>query len=236
MKMYNKIIDDILHSIEDYQALKLDYDKSSSWKRNKDYVPLFKKDCKIELGANPYKSVNINCVTSDEHYFQRDEIYLIGDDIKDISDKCNYVRINLIQVDDMPNKEEEIYKEIKNIEFVKYNIFLDGVMIRTSSLDKTEQIRVSKQAIDKGFSFKILGSEFINSYKKNSLVKNVKIIFITEDAFDVNNLIDKSNKNEEITRALNTVLHGMNLDCQSCNLKPICDEVEGMRELHFSKK
>jgi hypothetical protein len=24
------------------------------------------------------------------------------------------------------------------------------------------------------------------------------------------------------------------MDCNACNLKPICDEVEGLKELHFS--
>jgi hypothetical protein len=28
---------------------------------------------------------------------------------------------------------------------------------------------------------------------------------------------------------------GVNLDCDTCNLKAICDEVEGMKALHFSK-
>jgi hypothetical protein len=26
------------------------------------------------------------------------------------------------------------------------------------------------------------------------------------------------------------------LDCASCKLKPICDEVEGLRELHMKKE
>jgi len=25
------------------------------------------------------------------------------------------------------------------------------------------------------------------------------------------------------------------MDCASCHLKPVCDQVEGMRELHFSR-
>jgi hypothetical protein len=28
-------------------------------------------------------------------------------------------------------------------------------------------------------------------------------------------------------------MQNINFDCSTCNLKPICDEVEGMRELHF---
>jgi hypothetical protein len=28
----------------------------------------------------------------------------------------------------------------------------------------------------------------------------------------------------------------MPTDCSACRLKPICDEVEGMKELHFGQK
>lgn len=38
------------------------------------------------------------------------------------------------------------------------------------------------------------------------------------------------------TDALNHILDDVLLDCKSCNLKPICDQVEGMRELHFSRQ
>ena len=37
----------------------------------------------------------------------------------------------------------------------------------------------------------------------------------------------------DITMSLSKILEGMPTDCGSCNLKPICGEVEGMRELHF---
>ena len=39
----------------------------------------------------------------------------------------------------------------------------------------------------------------------------------------------------DITLTLSKILEGMPTDCNSCNLKPICDEVEGMKELHFGQ-
>ena len=41
---------------------------------------------------------------------------------------------------------------------------------------------------------------------------------------------------KDITMSLTKILEGMPTDCGSCNLKAICDEVEGMRELHFGKE
>ena len=43
-------------------------------------------------------------------------------------------------------------------------------------------------------------------------------------------------KVHEITMTLSKILEGMPTDCSLCSLKPICDEVEGMKELHFGKE
>ena len=39
----------------------------------------------------------------------------------------------------------------------------------------------------------------------------------------------------DITLTLSKILEGMPTDCGHCALKPVCDEVEGMKELHFGK-
>ena len=40
-------------------------------------------------------------------------------------------------------------------------------------------------------------------------------------------------KVKKITDAVHSTLQLSELDCASCKMKPVCDEVEGMRELHF---
>jgi hypothetical protein len=43
-------------------------------------------------------------------------------------------------------------------------------------------------------------------------------------------------KVRDITKTLSKILEGMSTDCHTCNLKEICDEVEGLKELHFGKE
>jgi hypothetical protein len=38
-----------------------------------------------------------------------------------------------------------------------------------------------------------------------------------------------------ITSTLTHILEGLPTDCSVCQLKDVCDEVEGMKELHFGK-
>ena len=40
-------------------------------------------------------------------------------------------------------------------------------------------------------------------------------------------------KANDITNTLTHILEGLPTDCSVCSLKGICDEVEGMKELHF---
>ena len=59
------------------------------------------------------------------------------------------------------------------------------------------------------------------------------MIFITDPQLDLNSFTKIAEKNNEITKALNHVMNTVNFDCDTCNLKAICDVVECMRELHF---
>ena len=60
--------------------------------------------------------------------------------------------------------------------------------------------------------------------------------FITKNV-DFKTLHDTAKKIDDVTKTMNTILEGMpeDLDCASCSFKPVCDEVEGLKELHFGK-
>ena len=106
-------------------------------------------------------------------------------------------------------------------------------MIRTSAKAQKESVRVSKTAVRKGITFQKVGNLLISKFKENPAVSGVRVIFVTEDAVDFSSLEGLSRKNHGITETLNQVMNNLTFDCDTCNLKAICDEVEGMRELHF---
>ena len=85
-------------------------------------------------------------------------------------------------------------------------------------------------------AFRAVGNDFIRQYKQNPNILAVKLIFITAPDADYAALEQEAKTVRDITMSLSKILEGMPTDCGSCNLKPICDEVEGMRELHFGKE
>ena len=195
------------------------YKERDAWKDNGESELVLLRDAAYELGGGANDAVNFTCVTSDSSLVPADEVLLYGPDMKEIKGDVPFARLVILGVKDIDvENKDATYAAIRNIEFVKYHVFPDGYMMRVSPESSREQIRVSKKAIKKGISFYKVGCDFI---------KNV----------DFKALHDTAKKIDDVTKTMNTILEGMpeDLDCASCSFKPVCDEVEGLKELHFGK-
>lgn len=108
-------------------------------------------------------------------------------------------------------------------------------MVRISSESNREQVRLSRKALQSGISFRRVGASYIRRYHENPHIRKVQVVFVTENAA-IEELARTAKKVDNITKTLTHILEGLPTDCGSCTLKPICDEVEGMREMHFGRK
>lgn len=185
------------------------------------------KDTAFELGGSSQPNVSTLAVSSDMHFDNC--TYLIGQDLYTIKKDCAFGKIVLLEIADV--SEDEAFEKIKELELVRYKYCPEGFMTRASALSMREQIRVGKKTVNKKISLKEYGNFLIKKYLSFPLVKSVKIVFITGD-FDYTSLSVISEKIKSTTGALNHIFDNILFDCNSCNLKEICDEVEGMKELH----
>ena len=191
---------------------------------------LLLRDTAYELGGSQLPCVSTMAVSSSICF--DDCVTVIGKDIYEISKDSPFAKIVFIEIDDID--EEAAFDKIKELELLRYKFCIDGLMTRASALSMREQIRVSKKAVSSKLSFADYGSAIINEYKKNPLVKSVEVIFVTQlESFDEISAVAERIKST--TSALNHILDNVIFDCSTCNLKPICDEVDGMKELHFKK-
>lgn len=161
-----------------------------------------------------------------------DGVIVVGKDLKDLGDGAPFARVSLVELDDVSD-EQTAHDTVRKIEYIKYHYFPKGYMVRTNSLSSEENVRVSKLALKDGISFEKAGSLLISKYKENAAVKAVKVFFITDKDVNYSALKVLSEKSREVTKALDHIIRDLNLDCDACKLKAICDEVEGMKELHF---
>lgn len=236
MKLYDSVIAATQAQLDAFKPKVWDYEEKKAWPDVGVSELVLQRDAAYELGGSGYPAVNYTCVTTDDGQINQNQVLLYGPDLGQLKQDAPYARIALIRTKPLSDDDEEAYKAIRDMEFVKYHVFPKGYMFRISSGDFREQVRVSKTALRRGISFQSVGFDFIRQYLKDPNILHVKLIFVTEPSAPYKMFQDNAKKASDITKTLTHILDGMATDCSSCNLKPICDEVEGMRELHFKRK
>ena len=234
MELYNTIIT-ATRALLTGAPRRWDYEPALAWRDVGASELVMQRDAAYELGGSGNPSANFTCVTSDERMVERDEILLYGKDLGELRGDVSFARLAFLLCDDLGGGDEAAYQAIRDMEFVKYHVFPEGYMVRISSESNREQVRVSKSAVRRGISFRSVGAAYIRGYHKNPHVRRVRLVFLTDSAL-VPELAKTAKKVDAITRTLTHILEGIPTDCGSCSLKPVCDEVEGMREMHFGMR
>ena len=235
MELYNALIRAARAMIGGAPFRRWDYREDDAWADSGESELVMLRDAAFELGGSGNPSANFTCATSDEQLVPRDEILLYGKDLPQMTGDISFARLVFLQVDEVLGEDDEAtFQAIRDMEFVKYHVFPKGYMVRISSESNREQVRISRDALRGGISFRRIGASYIRAYHKNPHVKRVQIVFLTGHPA-VAELAQAAKKVDDITKTLTHILEGLPTDCGSCTLKPICDEVEGMREMHFGK-
>ena len=234
MELYDPTIREVLGRLT-ANGRSWDYDPSAAWRDLGQNELVLGRDAAYELGGSSKPAGNFTCVTTDGALVGADRVTLVGPDIGEIRADCPFCRIALLHVNDISGDDQEAFSAIRNMEFVKYHVFPEGYMMRISPENRREQVRVSRRAVKKGLSFRHIGNSFIKKYKENSLIDHAQIIFVTGDRQLCQELAETAKKVDAITLTLNHIMDGLATDCSVCSFKPVCDEVEGLKELHFKK-
>ena len=238
MELYNELIRETEGLLRGRPLRSWDYEASRAWPDAGASELVLGRDAAFELGGGGQPAAQFTAVTTSPSLVERDQVLLWGPDLPQLRGDSPYARIALLRVGDIESDDGDdtvAYNAIKDMEFVKYHVFPRGYMLRISTENNREQVRVSRQAIRERVSFYRVGCDFIRRYRENPHVLAVKLIFLTAPDGPYGALADLGRRSTEITRTLCTILDGLPMDCSACHLKPICDEVEGMRELHFGK-
>lgn len=225
MRLYNNLINEIKCSLSNAKAVS----SNISLNVNKKNSVIFLSDTAFELGGNQKPCVSGLAVSSDMNF--SNSVYLSGNDLDKIKADSPFGKFVFIQVEDFPN-EQETFDKIKGLEALRYRLSVDGFMTRASALNMREQIRVSKNTVKSGVTFGDYGKALLKEYLNFPYVKSAEIYFVTYfDDFEKLNSVVK--KICQTTSALNHIFDNVMFDCSTCNLKEICDEVDGLKELHL---
>ncbi|MBQ7005300.1 MAG: hypothetical protein IJN68_02590 [Clostridia bacterium] len=224
MNFFDSLIDDVYSLIEGKNTASTDYEPDAVWNDTGYSEVILQRDTAFEL-----EGTGFNLVTSQP---LQDRVIVVGENLGEIIKERSFARISLVQIENEED-QQKAYNLIRKIEYVKYHTFPEGYMMRTTSRSHKEAVRVAKSALKKEIDFQKVGSLLIKKYKEIPAVKGVTVVFVTDSSADYGKLSAIAVKSNAITETLNHVVNSVNFDCDTCNLKTVCDEVEGMKELHF---
>lgn len=233
MKAFDDLIKETLDCIKSLPSITFSFDDKKLAPVGEKNELILQKETAFELGAGGYDSFSFLAVSQDDNLINKDETILVGPDLGAIKNDCSYARIVFLLVDDVEkNGPDSFYEILKNIEISKYNVNIKGFMMRASALTLREQVRVSKKVLNNNLSFEQIGNSFIHEFHKDPHVLGVKIIFITVTDGPYKELEVIANKSNERTEAYNHMLKDSIMNCKKCSWKPVCAEVDEMREFH----
>ncbi|SOC06535.1 carbon monoxide dehydrogenase [Pseudobutyrivibrio ruminis] len=234
MKLYDESIKELLAGLDISKAKSLDI-VNANWTDVGDHNLILRADMAYELGGGTNPAVSAMAVTCNDEFVNADEVILIGPDLNEIKNDTPYARIAIVKVaEESLGDGNALYNAIRKIEYVRYHINPKGYMTRISASNNREPVRVGKEALNEGLDFAKVGKLFLDTYHENKNIEAVKLIFITDPAFDYRSLAEQAKHLEDITGAIDHIFKNVMMDCGSCSLQKVCDEVEGLRELHFS--
>ena len=239
LNLYDDLIVSILDMFERYDPIELNCDLSEDWPDAGKNNMILGSDMAFELGGTtkPLAALGSTIFTERKDLIPENKSYLIGKDLKEIKGENPYARITFVCVDgEHLGTGDKLYDNIRQMENTRYRVNPKGYMLRVSSVQNRECVRVSQEAIEKKINFSNVGKVFNDAFHKFPQVEKVMTFFITDPGFDYSALEKKLKLSEGITVTIEHVFKDLTMDCGSCNLKEICDEVEGLRELHFSHK
>lgn len=154
-------------------------------------------------------------------------VTLYGPDLNELQGDIPYARITRIGVrEEFMAEEYKLYNLFRSIEYIRYHVSPEGYMPRISTAKNREQVRVSKDAIKRGLDFYKVGRIYEEAYLKHPAVEEAETVFITLERFDYRELQTLFDRVENITMSLEHPLKHLSMDCTTCNLKAVCDEVQ----------
>lgn len=233
MNLYDNLIQECFDLVRDAAPRTLPLASNGPlWQTEDEQRLLFQRDMAYELGGNGLPAVSALAYTSMPA--ESDRLLLYGPDLPELKADSPYARITVLHIDDGDwQDDQQAYQLLRRMEYTRYHVYPRGFMMRISTSAGREPVRVNRRALQEGLDFARVGQLFLNAYHQHPQVQAATLLFVTAPEFPYDLLARKAAKMEAVTSSLDQIFNRLVMDCRSCNLKPVCDEVEGLRELHF---
>ncbi len=236
MNLYDNLIQESLGLVSETALSTLPLaDNKPLWQTEAEQRLVFQRDMAYELGGKGLPAVSALAFTSQPA--GKDRLLLYGPDLPALKADSPYARFTILHIDDRDwQDDQQAYQLLRQMEYTRYHVYPQGFMMRISTSAGREPVRVSRKALQNGLDFARVGQLFLHAYHRHPQVQSATVLFVTAPDFPYGLLAQKAARMEAITNSLDQIWSHLVMDCRSCSFKPVCDEVEGLRELHFARR
>ena len=230
MELFTETLANIKKYVGGKKCRSLSAMSAPDWPSGKGRNVVLADEMAVELGNPQMNSVSCLIWTQNTDLIQDGKITLLGPDIPESTGKSlSFGKVVLLAVSGFD--EESTYDKYKEMESVRYSLDLKGYMIRAVSQYQREWSRISKEAVQKGFSFDVFGSALQREYLKKDYIHAVEFLFVTSSAEDVGELQDITKNVGRTISAMNKMLSEIDPDCDECEYNDVCDEVDEIKKM-----
>lgn len=205
---------------------------------------ILKEDTAVELGNPSVASCAFLLWTPNLHLVRDGRITLIGPDIQEaVGESLPFAQVLLVGGTELKDQHHLVLEQ----HYVISNR-IEGYMIRLAPQRQRMWTRVSKEAVEKGFSFEALGRAIMAIYKSElPVIEAAEVIFLTSSKEDVKGLegiateVQKI-RNDSLSSRFARKDDGSYectsdyVDCRDCPEQVICDAIRDVTRLRRKKR
>jgi CO dehydrogenase/acetyl-CoA synthase beta subunit len=202
--------------------------EAPAWPPGKKGNVVLQADTAVELGNPQDESVAFHLWTVDLGLVRDGCITLVGPDLgESVGRHLPFGKAVLLGVEDV--SEENCIERYRELGLRRYDLNLAGYMLRAPSQIGREWSRVSRQAVDGGFSLATLGGALIRLYKALPYIKSAEVMVVTSSPADVRELSMIGERASRQMDALNKMTTELVRECEACDYNDVCSQVDDFR-------
>ena len=228
MQIFDHIIDELQAlNFASQGGLNMLIPPSRPWPSGKHELVLA-SDMAVELGHPRDKSISFLVWTNDAGKIKNNQINLAGPDIQ-ASQGCSLPFAKVIMIGGHGFNDENAFERQRELELLRYDVTFKGYMMRAVSQYMREWSRISKQAVQDGFSLSFLGHALVKAYHQLDYVDAVEILMITSPEVSLLEPVA-----QQVTRyigAMHKMVTEFSYDCDTCEYQDICDEADDLKTM-----
>lgn len=235
MDLFDEHIRQVLELLQPLQPMPLSQD-CAPWPLTDQTPYLMEKDTAVELGGYPCESINLLLCSDTLGYGEQSGVYLLGnpEDLRGRARHISFGKIVLLRTAPVP--EDATRDFLEQVQLADFRLHFRDVMTRTSTQAFYTNLRISRQALDHGFSAPSMGRAILEQFLALEQVTQAQVFLVAGDSPLYRQLLPLAESAKRIRIALNTMFEGLELDCGHCDLNAICAQVESLRRMHAAAR